>query len=62
MRSPYYDRMREEMQRGGRWKGEIWSRRKNGDVYPALFSISAVNGADGQPTHYVSVFNDISHH
>ena len=58
----FYDRMWEEMQRGGRWKGEIWSRRKNGDVYPALFSISAVHGADGQPTHFVSVFNDISHH
>jgi len=58
----FYDRMWEEMRRGGRWKGEIWSRRKNGDVYPALFSISAVQGADGQPSHYVSVFNDISHH
>jgi diguanylate cyclase (GGDEF)-like protein/PAS domain S-box-containing protein len=58
----FYDRMWEELRRGGRWKGEIWSRRKNGDVYPALFSISAVNGPDGQPSHFVSVFNDISHH
>ena len=58
----FYDRMWEEMRRGGRWKGEIWSRRKNGDVYPALFSISAVTGEDGQPSHFVSVFNDISHH
>jgi diguanylate cyclase (GGDEF)-like protein/PAS domain S-box-containing protein len=58
----FYDRMWEELTRGGRWKGEIWSRRKNGDVYPALFSISAVNGPDGQPHHFVSVFNDISHH
>jgi len=58
----FYDRMWEELRRGGRWKGEIWSRRKNGDVYPALFSISAVSGPDGQPGHFVSVFNDISHH
>ncbi len=44
----------------GAWFGEIWDRRKNGEVYPLLQSISAVRGEDGQVTHYVAAFSDIS--
>lgn len=44
----------------GRWQGEILRRRKNGDVYPSLSSISAVKDPSGTTTHYVLVFNDIS--
>ena len=44
----------------GHWQGEIWNRRKNGDVYPELLSVSAVYDGAGQLTHYVGVFADIS--
>ena len=44
----------------GRWSGEIWNRRKNGDVYPEWLSISAVKDGAGVTTHYVGIFNDIS--
>jgi diguanylate cyclase (GGDEF)-like protein/PAS domain S-box-containing protein len=44
----------------GHWQGEIWNRRKNGEVYPELLSISAVKDQSGQITHYVGVFADIS--
>jgi diguanylate cyclase (GGDEF)-like protein/PAS domain S-box-containing protein len=44
----------------GRWQGEIRRRRKNGEVYPSLSSISAVKDPSGNTTHYVLVFNDIS--
>jgi len=44
----------------GRWQGEILRRRKNGEVYPSLSSISAVKDPSGATTHYVLVFNDIS--
>jgi diguanylate cyclase (GGDEF)-like protein/PAS domain S-box-containing protein len=44
----------------GHWQGEIWNRRKTGEVYPELLSISAVKNEDGDVTHYVAVFADIS--
>jgi diguanylate cyclase (GGDEF)-like protein/PAS domain S-box-containing protein len=44
----------------GAWQGELWNRRKNGEVYPEWFSISAVRGESGKVTHYVASFVDIS--
>ena len=44
----------------GHWQGEVWNRRKNGEVYPELLSISAVKNAAGVVTHYVGVFADLS--
>jgi len=44
----------------GHWQGEIWNRRKNGEVYPELLSISAVVNKSGEVTNYVGVFADIS--
>ena len=43
----------------GRWRGELWNRRKDGQVYPEWMTISAVLGADGEVVHYVGVFGDI---
>lgn len=45
---------------GDVWRGETWSRRRNGEVYPELRSVSAVRGPDGEISHYVTVFSDIS--
>jgi len=44
----------------GQWQGEIWNRRKNGEVYPAWVTISTVRDDHERPTHYVGVFSDIS--
>ncbi len=44
----------------GQWRGEIWNRRKNGQVYPERISINAVRGASGEVDAYVSVSSDIS--
>jgi diguanylate cyclase (GGDEF)-like protein/PAS domain S-box-containing protein len=44
----------------GHWQGEIWNRRKNGEVYPVLMSISAVLNDDRRITHYVGIFSDIT--
>jgi diguanylate cyclase (GGDEF)-like protein len=44
----------------GAWEGEIWDRRKNGEIYPKWQTVSAVRGADNRITHYVSAFSDIS--
>lgn len=44
----------------GRWSGEIWNRRKNGEVYPEILSISAICDENGAVSQYVAVFHDIS--
>jgi diguanylate cyclase (GGDEF)-like protein/PAS domain S-box-containing protein len=42
------------------WQGEIWNRRKSGEIYAELLSISVVRGSSGAVEHYVAVFSDIS--
>lgn len=42
------------------WKGEIWNRRKNGDIYPAVMTITAVADGNDQVTNYVGIFSDIT--
>lgn len=44
----------------GHWYGEVWNRRKNGEVYAEMLNISAVRDAQGLPQHYVALFSDIS--
>jgi len=58
--SAFYDAMWGSLQESGYWQGEIWNRRKSGEVYPELLSITAVNDERGHPAHYVGVFADIS--
>jgi diguanylate cyclase (GGDEF)-like protein/hemerythrin-like metal-binding protein/PAS domain S-box-containing protein len=58
------DRFYEEMWRTilseGEWRGEIWDRRKNGEIYPKLLSISAVRNHRHEITHYVGFSSDLS--
>ena len=44
------------------WQGELWNRRKDGEVYPVRMTISAVQASDRRVTHYVASFADITHH
>jgi diguanylate cyclase (GGDEF)-like protein/PAS domain S-box-containing protein len=44
----------------GQWRGEIWNRRKNGQVYPERMGINAVREQHGRVSAYVSVSSDIS--
>ncbi len=44
----------------GQWSGEVWDRRKNGEVYPKWLTINAVKDGSGQTTHFVGIFSDIS--
>ncbi len=46
--------------RTGAWEGEIWNRRKNGEIYPEHLTITAVIVADGIVTHYVATLTDIT--
>lgn len=44
----------------GRWEGEMWSRRKQGDEYPEWLKVRAVTDKRGAITHYIHLFTDIS--
>ena len=46
------------IKRTGGWQGEIWDRRKNGEIYPKWLTISAVKTDDGVVTHYVGTHQD----
>lgn len=48
------------LEEAGHWQGEIWNRRKNGELYPELLSISAVRDRRGAVCNYVGIFTDIS--
>jgi diguanylate cyclase (GGDEF)-like protein/PAS domain S-box-containing protein len=56
----YYHTMWAGLAERASWRGEIWNRRKNGEVYPERISISAIHGDDGQVSSYVSISSDIS--
>jgi diguanylate cyclase (GGDEF)-like protein/PAS domain S-box-containing protein len=42
------------------WRGEIWNRRKSGETYPAMLSISLLRDSVGKAIRHVAVFSDIS--
>ncbi len=56
----FYQNMWQELKERGRWKGEIYNKRKNGDIYPEILSITAIKDKNNIPTHYIAQFLDIS--
>ncbi len=56
----FYRAIWHSLETQGQWRGEIWNRRKNGQVYPERISINAVRDQREQVTAYVSVSGDIS--
>ena len=56
----FYERMWATLDRDGQWRGEIWNRRKNGEIYPELLTITAIRDEQERITHYAALFSDIS--
>jgi diguanylate cyclase (GGDEF)-like protein/PAS domain S-box-containing protein len=56
----FYQNLWRALARDRFWQGELWNRRKSGEVYPEWLSITAVAGQDGAVTHYVAAFSDIT--
>jgi len=56
----FYRTMRHALATEGFWQGEVWNRRKSGEIYPQLLTISTVKNAAGDTTHYVGIFLDQS--
>ena len=56
----FYREILRALRRQGFWRGEMWSRRRNGEIFPQWLTISSITDARGRVTHYVGVFSDIS--
>ncbi|MDD3518307.1 MAG: EAL domain-containing protein [Chromatiales bacterium] len=56
----FYQTLWVSVRETGSWQGEIWNRRKNGEIYPEWLNISTVYDEHGAPVNYVGVFSDIS--
>ena len=56
----FYQAMWAELVEKGSWKGEIWNRRKSGEIYPEWLSISLLKNENGKITHYIGIFSDIT--
>jgi diguanylate cyclase (GGDEF)-like protein/PAS domain S-box-containing protein len=56
----FYRQMWGTLTEKGSWQGELWNRRKNGDVYPESLTIISVKGDDGAIINHIGIFGDIS--
>jgi diguanylate cyclase (GGDEF)-like protein/PAS domain S-box-containing protein len=56
----FYQQLWEHLLDTGHWQGEIWNRRKNGEIYPEWLSITVVRDTQGQVLNYIGIFSDIS--
>jgi len=56
----FYQEMWSQLRAHGHWKGEIWNRRKNGELYLEYLSVSGIYNQTGHCTHYAAIFSDIT--
>jgi diguanylate cyclase (GGDEF)-like protein/PAS domain S-box-containing protein len=56
----FFRQLRRALRDTGYWQGEMWNRRKSGEIYVEWMTISAVKGTDGAATHYVGAFSEIT--
>ena len=56
----FYAAMWRTLAETGAWQGEIWNRRKNGEIYPELLTITAITDDSGTVRHYAGIFSDIT--
>jgi len=58
----FYQNMWQALAQHNCWQGEIWNKRKNGEVYPEYLSISVVRDHQNKAIQYISLFSDITKH
>jgi len=59
-RQDFYQTMWEKMNLDGEWSGEIWNRRKNGEIYPEWLNITAIKDENGIVRNYCGIFSDLT--
>ena len=56
----FYAKLWSDLEKNGSWKGEIWNRKKNGEIYPEWLNLSVVKDSNGKVLNYVALFSDIT--
>lgn len=56
----FYENMWNSIKTLGRWQGEVWDKRKNGEIYPKFLTITALGYEKGEEVKYIGVFQDIT--
>lgn len=56
----FYQQMWQEIGKHGSWHGEVWNRRKSGELYAELLTISAIHDDDHKVVNYTAIFSDIT--
>jgi len=56
----FYQAMWQQINDQGHWQGEVWNRKKSGEIYAEVLSLSALKNDDEEVTHYIAVFMDIT--
>ena len=56
----FYQSIWRSLENNDHWQGEVWNRHKNGEACPNLVTISSVKNRNGQTTHFVATYSDIS--
>lgn len=56
----FYQSMWVDLRDKGRWQGEVWNKRKNGELYAEWLSITVLKNAKGEIENYVAVFSDVT--
>ncbi|MBB5019761.1 diguanylate cyclase (GGDEF)-like protein/PAS domain S-box-containing protein [Chitinivorax tropicus] len=56
----FYQHMWSAVSKCGTWSGEVWNRRKNGDIYPEWMTLICLRDNQARITHYAAVFEDIT--
>ncbi len=56
----FYADLWSQLHQTGCWQGEIWDRRKGGEIFPGWLSLSVIRNADGSIARYVAIFTDIT--
>ncbi len=56
----FYARMWQQILTEGNWEGEIWDRRKNGEIYPKWLKITALTNDQGETSEFIGIFSDIT--
>lgn len=56
----FYHSLWHALQNRGAWSGEVWNRRKSGEIYPQWQCIRVIHDEQGRVSHYVAVFSDIT--
>lgn len=57
----FYQEMWDNLTRTGSWAGEIWDRKRTGEIFPKMLYINTIYDRDSKPKYYVGIFQDITH-